>query len=93
MDAVLGNRTVQRVAATLGVIGSLALAFFYVLLPMLVVPYPVVYGFWIAWGALVILALAWWARHPWRSFAVPIVGLMLGIGAIELGSRLFGWTA
>lgn len=93
MDALIEHRTVQRVVATLGVIATLALAFLYILMPMLVVPYPVVYGYWVAWGVLVLLSLVWWSRHPWRSFLVPIVGLVLVLAAITLGELLFGWTA
>ena len=92
MSAMTEHRLVDRIVATIGVIGSIALAYVYVLIPMLTVPSPFVYGFVVAWVVLVVASLAWWRRHPWRAFFVPLVGLVLGFGAIQLGTSLLGWA-
>ena len=50
MPAFTANEPVRRVAASLGVLGSLALAFHYILLPALTVPAPAMYGFFAGVG-------------------------------------------
>lgn len=92
MDAFLKNETVRRIAATLGVAGSVALAYYYVLAPMLTVPGLARYAFYGAWIVLVILSLRWWRRHPWRSLAVPIVGLVAALAALWFGGEYLGWA-
>ena len=91
MSDLEGAEGARRVAATLGVVGSVALAHYYVLLPALTVPTPATYLFVGAWFVLVILALAWWRRHPWRSFAVPIIGFVAVIVALWFGTTYLGW--
>lgn len=92
METLLGNPILQRVAASLGVAGSVALAFFYVLVPALSVPVPATYGFYAAWVALVVLSLRWWGGHPWRAFAVPVVGLVAVLVALWFGGEYLGWA-
>jgi hypothetical protein len=92
MDALVGNEMVRRVAATLGVVGSIALAFFYILVPALTVPEPTMYGFYLAWVVLVVLSLRWWRPQPWRSFAVPIVGLVAVLAVLWFGNSYLGWA-
>jgi hypothetical protein len=91
MEALAGHELARRVGATLGVVGSLALAFFYVLVPALTVPWPANYGFYVAWVGLVVLAIVWWRPYPWRSLAVPIVGLVAVLAALWLGNTYLGW--
>ena len=92
MSATTEHSTLERIAATAGVVGSIALAYVYVLMPMLVVPSPFVYGFVAAWVVLVVASLAWWRRHPWWAFAVPVVGLVVGLAAYRLGITFLGWA-
>ena len=92
MSAMTEHRVVDRVLATVGVVGTIALAYVYVLMPMLVVPSPFVYGFVAAWVVMVVASLAWWRRHPYRVFAIPFVGLVAGLAAIQVGSSLLGWA-
>ena len=92
MDSLLQNESARRVAATLGVVGSVALAYYYILAPMLTVPSPAKYGFYAAWFVLVGLSIAWWRRHPWRSFSVPIVGLIVALVVLWLGGEYLGWA-
>jgi urea transporter len=92
MDQSLGNERASRIAATLGVAGSVALAYFYVLVPLLTVPGLARYGFYGAWIVLVALSLKWWRRHPWRSLAVPVVGLIAVLVALWVGGEYLGWA-
>ena len=93
MDGFLASDLVRRVAATLGVAGSVALAYVYVLLPALTVPAPATYAFYLAWVVLVVLSVAWWRSHPWRSLAVPIVALPVALAILWFGGEYLGWTA
>ena len=92
MERIARHELARRVAATLGVVGSLALAYYYVLAALLTVPTPASYGFHAAWVVMVILSIAWWRGHPWRSFAVPIVGLVVGVAALWFGGEYLGWA-
>ena len=91
MDAFLRGNTVRRVAASLGVVGSLVLAFSYWLVAALTVPAPAMYGLFAAAIVLVALSLVWWGKHPWRSFAVPVVGLVALIAVVWFGGAYLGW--
>ena len=93
MPSFLANETVRRIAATVGVLGSLALAYFYILYPLLTVPGIARYGFYGAWIVLVVLSLRWWRHQPWRAFAVPVVGLVAVLAALWLGYSYLGWSA
>jgi hypothetical protein len=93
MDSFRDSRAVQRVAATLGVVGTIALGFFYVLVPALTVPKPAMYAFDAAWLVLVVLSLYWWSPHPWRALAVPVAGLVAVLAVLWLGGEYLGWTA
>ena len=92
MNAEPRPGTRDRIVATLGVLGTLALAYVYVLIPMLVVPAPFVYAYVAVWVVLVVASIAWWRRHPWRAFAIPFVGLVVGLVTIELGKSFLGWA-
>jgi hypothetical protein len=92
MSAMAEPRLRERVAATVGVIGTVALAYVYVLMPMLVVPAPFTYAYVAAWFVMVGLSVAWWRRHPWRAFAIPFIGLIAGLVTIQLGSTFLGWA-
>ena len=92
MEVLARHEGTRRVAATLGVVASIALAYYYVLVPALTVPSPANYLFFAAWFVLVILAVAWWRRYPWRSFAVPIIGFVAVIAALWFGTTYLGWA-
>ena len=92
MASLVANETVRRIGATLGVLGSLALAYFYILFPMLTVPGLARYGFYAAWVVLVVLSLKWWRAHPWRSLAVPVVALVVVLPVLWFGGEYLGWA-
>lgn len=93
MHVFLRDNRVRRVAASLGVAGSLVLAVGYWLMAYLAVPEPVMPGFLAAAIVLVGLSLVWWGKHPWRSFAVPIVGFVALIAIMWFGGAYLGWVA
>ena len=92
MQEMAAHEGARRIGATLGVIGTLALAYYYILVPLLTVPSPANYGFYGAWLVLLGLSIAWWRRHPWRSLAVPIVGLVAALAVLWFGSTYLGWA-
>jgi hypothetical protein len=92
MDAFLANEPVRRAAASIGVLGSVALAFFYVLVPALTVPFPAAYGFFVAWAVPLVLSLRWWGSHPWGAFAVPVIGLPIALAVLWFGGEYLGWA-
>ena len=93
MQSIIENTALARLVGVIGVIGHVAAAFVYILLPALTVPFPAFYAFFAAW-VIVLLASIWWLRrHPWRSLVVVLIGFALAVGALILGERLLGWTA
>lgn len=89
----MDNARLAHVAGAIGVAGQFAAAYWFVLLSVLTVPTPATYLFVVAWFGLVGLAIAWWRRHPWRSFLVPIVSVPLVLVVLEIGKRSLGWVA
>ena len=87
------DRPLAYFAGAAGIVGQLASAYLYVLLPLLVVPSPALYGFIVAWFVLDGLAIAWWPHHPMRSFVVPIVSVPVAVLVLWLGGTLLGWSA
>lgn len=92
MASIIQNRPVARVAGVAGVVAQLAAAYFFVLYPALIVPAPISWLFVVAWLVLVILAIAWWRRHPWRSFLVPVISVPIVWLILQFGMRSLGWT-
>ena len=95
MASQIGGRPLAHVAGAIGIVAQLASAYWYVLYPLLVIPSPASYAFFVAWFILVGLTIIWWRHHPIRSFFVPIVSIpvarhrhldrhdALGLGALS----------
>jgi hypothetical protein len=92
MRSVIGNRTVARIAGVAGIVGQLLAAYVFLLYPALSVPSPANYAFFVAWFVLVVLAVAWWRSHPWRSFLVPIASVPVAVLLLAAGTRFLGWA-
>jgi hypothetical protein len=92
MTGISQNRTLAQVAGAAGIVAQLAAAYFFVLYPALVVPPPATYLFVVAWLTLVVLAIAWWRHHPWRSFLVPVVAVPIVWLLLQIGVRFLGWA-
>ena len=92
IGAMIRDRPLAYLAGSAGVVGQLASAYVFLLYPFLVVPPPANYLFYVAWFVLVGLAIAWWGRHPLRSFFVPIVSVPVAVLALWLGITFLGWA-
>jgi len=90
--SMMGGRPLAHFAGAIGILGQLATAYWYLLYPLLVVPSPASYAFFVAWFVLVGLTVKWWRHHPIRSFFVPIVSAPIAIVALWLGTALLGWA-
>ena len=91
--AALAEQPVLRaIAGALGIAGSIASGFFFVLVPALTVPKPDMYLFFVAWLVPVGLSIRWWRSHPWRALLVPIVATGLAIAALWAGGTFLGWA-
>lgn len=93
MERQTGNRTLAHVAGAIGVAGQLAAAFSFILIPALTVPPPATYLFFVAWFAILGMAIAWWRHHPWRSFLVAVVSVPAVTLVLAIGGQFLGWTA
>lgn len=89
---MIRDRPLAYLAGATGVVGQLASAYVFLLYPLLVVPTPASYLFFVAWFVLVGLAIAWWRRHPLRSFFVPIVSVPIAVLVLWIGTTLLGWS-
>ena len=72
--------------------GASRSGYFFVLIPLLTVPSPANYLFYLAWLVPIGLSLLWWRSHPWRGLAVAAIATVLVIAAISVGSAIFGWA-
>ena len=90
--SMIRDRPLAYLAGATGVVGQLASAYVFLLYPLLVVPTPASYLFFVAWFVLVGLAIAWWRRHPLRSFFVPIVSVPIAVLVLWIGTTLLGWS-
>jgi hypothetical protein len=59
----------------------------------LMAPLWAVIGLMVFWGALVVLGVLWFRRHPLRVVALPVIAVLVWFGVLTLGERLLGWTA
>ena len=90
--SVIGDRPLAHFAGAIGIVGQLAGAYWYLLYPLLVVPAPASYFFFVAWFVLVGLTFAWWRHHPIRSFVVPIVSIPVAVLVLGIGTTFLGWA-
>lgn len=72
---------------------ALVLVGFYYLASGLVAPLWAVVALMAFWVALVVLAVVWFRRHPWRVPLLPVVAVVVWFVLITLGERLLGWAA
>lgn len=91
MASLSRNHAVPRLAASFGVVAQIASAYVFLLYPALTVPSPEQYGFFVTWFALVVLTVAWWRAHPWRSFTVPLVSVPACALVLWVGTQYLGW--
>jgi ABC-type Fe3+-siderophore transport system permease subunit len=92
LHSVVGRlRLPSHIGAVLAVIGHVVASLCYVLLPGIEVPFPALYGFWVAWIAVFVLALYWLRGHPWRTVTLVVIGVV-AVNAVRMfGEQQFGW--
>lgn len=93
MAPMIRDRPLAYLAGAAGIVAQLISASLFLLYPMLVVPSPASYLFFIAWFVLVGLAIAWWRDHPLRSFFIPVVSVPIAVLVLGIGITFLGWVA
>jgi hypothetical protein len=89
-----GIAGVARVAVgVVAVLAQLALAFFYVGLPILVVPVPGMLFLWLLWVIQVVLVIWLAIRHTWYAPLVPLASFVMVMLMLEYGRANLGWGA
>ena len=86
------RRILERVVATLGVLGLLGVLPFYVA-SGLAAPLWAVVLLLALWLALLVLAIRSFTRRPWLVLALPFVAAAVWWLTMTLGESLLGWQA
>jgi hypothetical protein len=93
MGAVEVRHVTRAAVGMAAVFAQIALAFYYVGLPIFVVPEPAIFILWFLWTAEMV-AVVWLAiRHTWFAPLVPVasfIGVML---ILDYGRANLGWGA
>jgi hypothetical protein len=93
MGAVDVRRIARVAVGVAAVIAQVALAFYYVGLPILVVPGSAIYMLWLLW-AVEVVAVIWLAiRHTWFAPLVPVASFIAMMLIYEYGNANLGWGA
>jgi hypothetical protein len=90
--SMTSDQRLAHLAGAIGIVGQLASAYFYLLFPLLIVPTPTSYAFFVTWLVLVGLTIIWWRHHPIRSFFVPIVSVPAVLVVFWIGTTFLGWS-
>ncbi|CAN7405721.1 hypothetical protein [Knoellia sp. LjRoot47] len=87
-----GRRILERVVATLGVLGLFAVLPFYVAAGLAAPMWAIVLllAFWLV---LLVTAIRWFTRWPWPILALPFVAAGVWWLTLTLGESLLGWQA
>ncbi|MDT0215441.1 hypothetical protein Q9R29_16235 [Rothia sp. ARF10] len=86
------RRILERVVATLGVLGLLGLLPFY-LASGLAAPLWAIALLLAFWLVLLVAAIRWFTRRPWWVLAMPFVAAAVWWLTMTLGESLLGWQA
>ena len=87
------RRVARAAVGVAAVLAQIALAFWYVGLPILVVPEPAIYVLWSLWLAEMV-AVIWLAlRHTWFAPLVPLASFIAVLLLLEYGRANLGWVA
>jgi hypothetical protein len=93
MGAVDVRRIARVAVGVAAVLAQVALAFYYVGLPILVVPGSAIYMLWLLW-AVEVVAVIWLAiRHTWFAPLVPVASFIAMMLIYEYGNANLGWGA
>ena len=93
MRSTSAKHLVRAAIGVAAVLAQIALAFYYVGLPILVVPGSAIYALWLLW-AVQLVAVIWLAiRHTWIAPLVPIASLIAVKLIYAYGDASLGWGA
>lgn len=87
-----GRRLAERVAATLGVLGLLAVLPFFVA-SGLAAPFWAVVVLLAVWLLLLVVAIRSFSRSPWLVLVLPVVAAAIWWLTMTLGESVLGWQA
>jgi hypothetical protein len=93
MGTVGIGRVARVVIGSAAVFAQIALAFYYLGLPIFTVPEPANYALGVAWVAETVIAIWLAIRHPWSAPIVPVVALIAFLLIFEYGKMNLGWGA
>ncbi|KGN42576.1 hypothetical protein [Knoellia aerolata] len=87
-----GRQILERAAASVGVLGLVAVLPFYVS-SGLAAPLWAIILLLLLWAALAVCAVRWFTRRPWVVLVLPVVAVVVWLLALTLGEQLLGWQA
>jgi len=93
MGNVSGRQLARAAVGVVAVLAQIALAFYYVGLPILVVPGSAIYALWLLW-AVELAAVIWLAiRHTWIAPLAPVASFIAVKLIYAYGDANLGWGA
>lgn len=87
-----GRQILERVVATLGVLGLVAALPIYVS-SGLVAPLWAIVVLLLVWAALAVCSVRWFTRRPWVVLLLPFIAAVVWFAALTLGEQVLGWQA
>jgi hypothetical protein len=81
------------VAGLVAIAGTVLTGFFYLLLPILVVPLAWYWAFAVAWFGFLMLTIVVAIRSPIRALIVPPIALVVVVAWLTIGQTYLGWAA
>jgi hypothetical protein len=91
MREVSGHQLARVAVGVLAVLAQVGLGFYYVLLPILMVPGSWVYILWLIWAVEMVVVIWLAIRHTWFALLVPILSLVAVLLIYEYGDANLGW--
>jgi len=81
------------VAGLVAVTGTVLTGFFYLLLPILVVPLAWYWTFAVAWFVFLIITIMIAIRSPFGALLIPPAALVVVVVWLTLGQTYLGWNS
>ena len=81
------------VAGLVAISGTVLTGFFYLLLPILVVPLSWYWLFAVAWFGFLVFTIMIAIRSPFRALLIPPAALVVVVVWLTIGQNYLGWSA
>jgi hypothetical protein len=81
------------IAGLVAIAATVLTGFFYLLLPILVVPLAWYWTFAVAWFGFLMLTIVIAIRSPIRALIVPPIALVVVVLWLTIGQKYLGWAA